>query len=62
MIMKTGARIAIVIFLLVAFAHLMRLIFLVPITAGGTNVPLWISLFGVVVPLLVVLLLWRESR
>ena len=60
--MKTGARIAVVIFLLVAFAHLLRLIFMVPITAGETNVPQWISLFGVVVPALVAWLLWRESK
>ena len=60
--MKTGARIAVIIFLLVAFAHLLRIIFLVPITAGGTSVPLWISMFGVVVPLLVAWLLWRDSK
>lgn len=60
--MKTGAKIAIVVFLLVALAHLLRLIFLVPITAGATTVPQWISLFGVVVPLLVVWLLWRDSK
>ena len=35
---------------------------MVPITAGETNVPQWISLFGVVVPALVAWLLWRESK
>ena len=60
--MKTGAKIAIVIFLVVAFAHLLRLVFLIPITAGDWSVPQWISLFGVLVPLLVAWLLWRESK
>jgi hypothetical protein len=60
--MKSGAKIAIIIFLLVAFAHLLRLVFLIPVTAGGWSVPQWISLFGVAVPLLVAWLLWRESR
>ncbi len=60
--MKSGAQIAIIIFLVVAFAHLLRLVFLIPITAGAMNVPQWISVFGVVVPLLVAWLLWRETR
>ena len=60
--MKTGARLAIILFAAVAFAHLLRLIFLVPITAGNWSVPQWISLFGVVVPGLVAWLLWRENK
>ena len=60
--MKTGAKIAIIIFLVVAFAHLLRLVFLIPLTAGEWSVPQWISLFGIVVPLLVAWLLWRESK
>jgi len=60
--MKTGSQIAIVLFAIVAFAHLLRLLFSVRLTAGGWDVPQWISLFGVVVPALVAWLLWRESR
>ncbi len=60
--MKPGIKIAIVIFVVIAVAHLLRLVFLIPITAGEMNVPHWISVFGVVVPLLVAWLLWRESR
>ena len=60
--MKTGVKIAIIIFLVVAFAHLLRLVFLIPITTGDWSVPQWISLFGVVVPLLVAWLLWRERK
>ncbi len=60
--MKTGAKIAIIIFLVIAVAHLLRLVFLVPISAGGASVPQWISIFGVAVPLLVAWLLWKESK
>lgn len=60
--MKTGSQIAIILFAVVAFAHLLRLLFSIPVTAGEWDVPQWISLFGVVVPALVAWLLWRESR
>ena len=60
--MKTGAKIAIIIFLVIAVAHLLRLVFLVPISAGGASVPQWISLLGVILPLLVAALLWRDDR
>ena len=60
--MKTGARLAVILFSLVAIAHLLRLLYGIPITAGDWSVPQWISLFGVVVPGLVAWLLWRESK
>lgn len=60
--MKTGSQLAIILFTLVAIAHLLRLVFSIPLTAGEWDVPQWISLFGVVVPGLVAWLLWRESR
>ena len=60
--MKTGTRLAVILFTLVAIAHLLRLLYSIPITAGDWDVPQWISLFGVVVPGLVAWLLWRESK
>lgn len=60
--MKTGAKLAILLFGLVALAHLLRLAFSIPLTAGSWNVPQWISLFGVVVPAGIAILLWRENR
>ncbi len=60
--MKTGSILAITLFGLVSIAHLLRLLYAMPITTGDWDVPQWISLFGVVVPGLVALMLWRESK
>lgn len=60
--MRPGIRIAIIVFVIVAFAHLLRLIFLVPMTVGEWSIPQWISLLGVILPLVVAGLLWMESR
>ena len=60
--MKIGSLIAIVVLSLVAVAHLLRLIDGTEIIARGTVVPQWVSVFGVVVPGGLALLLWRESR
>jgi len=60
--MKTGASLAIFLFVVVAVAHVLRLIFSVPITAGSWIVPQWVSLIGAVVPAGIAILLWRENR
>lgn len=59
--MKTSVKLAMILFILVAFAHGLRLLFSIPVTAGGWSVPQWISLFGLVVPALVAWFLWREN-
>jgi len=46
---------------LVAIAHLLRLVFRVEIVAGGVSVPLWVSLFGLLVPGVLAVALWREA-
>ena len=60
--MNTGSRLAIIIFSLVAIAHLFRLVFGIPIAVGEWNVPQWVSILGVLVPGLVAWLLWQESK
>jgi len=60
--MKTGSKLAIILFTLVAVAHLLRLIYALDITAGPWNVPQWVSVFGVVAPGAIAWLLWKESR
>ncbi|MEI7638886.1 MAG: hypothetical protein WCJ37_16380 [Syntrophus sp. (in: bacteria)] len=54
----------IVVFLLIAIsiAQLLRLIFQVEIIAAGFQIPVWISIFGFIIPLVLALLLWRENR
>ena len=60
--LKLGARLAIVLFVLVAAAHALRLVYGTEITVDGWVVPQWVSAFGVVVPAAVAWLLWRDGR
>lgn len=60
--MKTGSKLAITLFSLVAIAHLLRLVYAMPVTVGDWDVPQLISLFGIIVPGGVAWMLWRESK
>lgn len=60
--MKTGTLLAIILFVLVAVAHLIRLVDRTEILVGTMVLPLWASVLGVVVPGLIAWLLWKESR
>ena len=60
--MKTGSLLAVIVFVLVAIAHLMRIVTDTEIVVGGNNIPQWISMVGVVVPGLIAWLLWKESK
>lgn len=60
--MKTGAKLAIIVFVLVAIAHGLRLAFSIPVTVSDWDVPQWVSLVGVLVPAGVTWMLWRDSR
>jgi hypothetical protein len=57
---KPATFFAVVIFALVAIAHLLRLIFGVPVMVAGWPIPSWISVFGFVVPGALSVALWRE--
>lgn len=60
--MKTGSMLAILLFTLVAIAHLVRLIYGIEVTVGGWSVPEWVSVAGVIVPVAIAFLLWREGH
>lgn len=60
--MKPAASIAVLVFSLVAMAHLLRLVLQIEVTAGGAVVPMWVSVLGVLVPALIAGMLWREQR
>ena len=59
--MKTGTLLAIVLLTLVALAHLLRLIMSIEVVIENWQVPIWISMVGVIVPAALALLLFRES-
>lgn len=60
--MKTGSLLAVIVFTLVAVAHLVRLATGTVVVVGEYTAPLWISGIGVLVPGLIAWLLWKESR
>lgn len=60
--MKTGSLLAFIVFVLVALAHVVRLVFNAEVTIDGTIIPQWVSVVGVIVPGLIAFLLWRERK
>jgi protein-S-isoprenylcysteine O-methyltransferase Ste14 len=61
-IVKTGSKLAIAVFVLVAISHLLRVLFAVTVTIDTWIVPQWISILGIFVPGIIAWLLWRENR
>ena len=59
--METGSKLGILVFSIVAIAHLLRLIGGIDVTVGNWDVPQWVSLPGIIVPGLIAAMLWKES-
>jgi hypothetical protein len=60
--MKPATTIVTILLVGISAAHLLRLIFQVEIIAAGFHIPVWLSIFGFIVPLVLALLLWRENK
>lgn len=60
--MKTGTLLAIVVFTIVALAHLYRLLSGTEVSINGDLMPQWISVPGVLIPGLIAWVLWKESK
>lgn len=59
---KRASLVAAILFWLIALAQLLRVLFRVEVTAGGVNIPLWVSILAVVVLGTLGIWLWREHR
>ncbi len=59
---KPFTTVAAVLFALIAFAHLLRLLLGWEVTVNGMVVPEWASGPGLVITAGLALMLWRESR
>jgi uncharacterized membrane protein len=57
---KRASSVAAILFWLIALAQLLRILFRVEVTAGGVNIPLWVSIVAVVVFGALGTWLWRE--
>jgi len=60
--MKPFTTIAIIVFSLIAFMHLLRLLFVWEVTINDMIVPVWLSVLGFIISSGLALMLWRESR
>ena len=61
--MKKPATMTVVVFLcIIAALHLLRLALKIEVAVDGTLIPLWVSIFGILVPAGLALMLKRESR
>ena len=60
--MKTGSKLAIAVFIVVAIAHLLRLVYAADLIMGSWDSPMWVSVLGVIGPAAIATLLWRESK
>jgi hypothetical protein len=60
--MKPATRLVLVLLVLIAALHVVRLILQLPVTVGGTSIPVWFSGFGMVVFAALAIALWREHR
>lgn len=58
--MKAGSILAILVFIIVAIAHLVRLSDGIIVTVGDWNVPQWVSIVGALVPGTIAFMLWKE--
>jgi len=61
-IIKPFTTIAVIVFSLMGFIHLLRLFFKWEIIISGMILPLWVSAPGFVIASGLALMLWRESR
>ena len=60
--MKPFSKIAALIFLLVATLHLLRLVRGVHFMIGSHEIPMWVSVVGVIVPAILSWGVWKESK
>jgi hypothetical protein len=60
--MKPASLMAVLIFSLVAMAHLLRLISQVEVLVGGAAIPMWVSVVGLIVSGALAVALWREAQ
>ena len=60
--MKPASLMAVLVFSLVAVAHLLRLTFQVEVLVGSATIPMWVSVVGLIVPGALAVALWREAQ
>jgi len=60
--MKTGTFVAMIFLVLVAIAHILRVIWQVEVIVGGYYLPMWISYAAVILTAVLAGAMWNEHR
>jgi hypothetical protein len=60
--MKVSTILTMIFLLLISMAHLLRLVFQVPITVNTIEIPMWMSVPACIVSAALAIWLWRDSR
>ena len=60
--MKPFTKIAAVLLAIVSLLHLARVILNMDVMVGSVEIPMWVSVVGFIIPLLLSIGLWRESK
>jgi hypothetical protein len=60
--MKPASFVCVIFLALVSVAHLLRTIYRVEIVAGGTSIPIWMSVLACLFTAALAGWLWREQR
>lgn len=60
--MKLFSVFGVIIFALIAVAHLLRVIFQVEVLIEGESVPMWVSIAGIIIAGALAIGIWREVK
>jgi len=60
--MKLVTRIVVLLLSAISIQHLLRLIFRWEVIVNGIKIRLWLSIIGFIVPAVLAVLLWLESK
>jgi len=60
--MKSFTTIAIVVFAVICFVHVVRLILGWPANINGMAIPMWVSIIGALVSALLAVMVWKENK
>ncbi|MGH8369830.1 MAG: hypothetical protein ACRESC_02500 [Gammaproteobacteria bacterium] len=60
--MKPFTTLAAIIFALMSFVHVLRLVFGWAVTVGGLSIPMWVSIVAALIGAGISVMLFREAR
>jgi hypothetical protein len=59
---KPSTVVTVILLLLIALAHLLRLIYHTSVMVSTAMVPAWVSVLAIIIPIALAIWLWQENR